>query len=36
VNERIAEIVAKWPDRFVGLGTVHCRDPDLAFRLNLQ
>ena len=22
VNDRLAEIVAKWPDRFVGLGTV--------------
>ena len=30
VNERIAEIVAKWPDRFVGLGTVPLQDPDLA------
>jgi aminocarboxymuconate-semialdehyde decarboxylase len=30
VNERIAEIVAKWPDRFVGLGTVPLQDADLA------
>jgi aminocarboxymuconate-semialdehyde decarboxylase len=30
VNERIAEIVAKWPDRFVGLGTVPLQDPSLA------
>jgi aminocarboxymuconate-semialdehyde decarboxylase len=30
VNERIAGIVAKWPDRFVGLGTVPLQDPDLA------
>jgi aminocarboxymuconate-semialdehyde decarboxylase len=30
VNERIAEIVGKWPDRFVGLGTVPLQEPDLA------
>src|SRR5258708_11799718 len=30
VNERIASIVAKWPERFVGLGTVPLQDPDLA------
>ena len=30
VNERLAEIVAKWPDRFVGLGTVPLQDPGLA------
>ena len=30
VNERIAQIVAQWPDRFVGLGTVPLQDPDLA------
>jgi len=30
VNERIAEIVAQWPERFVGLGTVPLQDPDLA------
>jgi aminocarboxymuconate-semialdehyde decarboxylase len=30
VNERLAEIVAQWPDRFVGLGTVPLQDPDLA------
>ena len=30
VNERIAGIVARWPDRFVGLGSVPLQDPDLA------
>jgi len=30
VNERLAEIVAKWPDRFVGLGTVPLQDAQLA------
>jgi aminocarboxymuconate-semialdehyde decarboxylase len=30
VNERLAQIVAKWPERFVGLGTVPLQDPDLA------
>src|ERR1044071_7514517 len=30
VNERLAEIVAKWPDRFVALGTVPLQDADLA------
>jgi aminocarboxymuconate-semialdehyde decarboxylase len=30
VNERLAEIVAKWPDRFVGLGSVPLQDADLA------
>src|SRR5688572_8607327 len=30
VNERIAEIVGKWPERFVGLGTVPLQDPDMA------
>ncbi len=30
VNERLAEIVAKWPDRFVALGTVPLQNPDLA------
>jgi aminocarboxymuconate-semialdehyde decarboxylase len=30
VNERIAEICGKWPERFVGLGTVPLQDPDLA------
>jgi aminocarboxymuconate-semialdehyde decarboxylase len=29
-NERIAEICAKWPDRFVGMGTVPLQHPDLA------
>ncbi len=30
VNERIAQIVAQWPDRFVGLGTVPLQNVDLA------
>jgi aminocarboxymuconate-semialdehyde decarboxylase len=30
VNERIAQIVAQWPDRFVGLGTIPLQDPGLA------
>jgi len=30
VNERLAEIVAKWPDRFVGLGTVPLQNVELA------
>jgi aminocarboxymuconate-semialdehyde decarboxylase len=30
VNERLAEICAKWPDRFVGLGTVPLQNVDLA------
>jgi aminocarboxymuconate-semialdehyde decarboxylase len=30
VNERIAQIVAQHPDRFVGLGSVPLQDPDLA------
>ncbi len=30
VNQRIAEIVAEWPERFVGLGTVPLQDADLA------
>jgi aminocarboxymuconate-semialdehyde decarboxylase len=30
VNERLAEIVAKWPERFVALGTVPLQDPGLA------
>ena len=30
VNERIAEIVAAWPDRFVGLGTVPLQNADMA------
>jgi len=30
VNERIAQIVGRWPDRFVGLGTVPLQDPGLA------
>ena len=30
VNERIAEIVAAWPERFVGLGSVPLQNADLA------
>src|SRR4026209_2152673 len=30
VNERLAEIVGKWPDRFVALGTVPLQDSSLA------
>ena len=30
VNERIAEICGKWPDRFVGMGTVPLQDSSLA------
>src|SRR5690349_14119170 len=30
VNERLAEIVSKWPDRFVALGTVPLQDSSLA------
>jgi aminocarboxymuconate-semialdehyde decarboxylase len=30
VNERIAQIAGRWPDRFVGLGTVPLQDPGLA------
>jgi aminocarboxymuconate-semialdehyde decarboxylase len=30
VNERIAGICGKWPERFVGLGSVPLQDPDLA------
>src|SRR5688572_18458338 len=30
VNERLAEIVAKWPQRFVALGTVPLQDAGLA------
>src|SRR5258705_6484276 len=30
VNERLAEIVSKWPDRFVALGTVPLQNVDLA------
>ena len=30
VNERLAEIVAKWPERFVALGTVPLQDASLA------
>jgi aminocarboxymuconate-semialdehyde decarboxylase len=30
VNDRLAEIVAKWPERFVALGTVPLQNTDLA------
>jgi aminocarboxymuconate-semialdehyde decarboxylase len=30
VNDRLAEIVATWPDRFVALGTVPLQDPQIA------
>lgn len=30
VNDRLADIAAKWPDRFVGLGTVPLQNVDLA------
>ncbi len=30
VNERLAEICAKWPERFVGLGTVPLQDAGIA------
>jgi aminocarboxymuconate-semialdehyde decarboxylase len=30
INERLAEIVAKWPDRFVALGTIPLQDSGLA------
>ena len=30
VNERLAQIVSKWPDRFVALGTVPLQDSSLA------
>jgi aminocarboxymuconate-semialdehyde decarboxylase len=30
INDRLAEIVAKWPDRFVALGTVPLQNVDLA------
>src|SRR3954464_4461951 len=30
VNERLAEIVSKWPERFVALGTVPLQDAGLA------
>src|SRR6266702_651403 len=30
VNDRLAEIVATWPDRFVGLGTVPLQNVELA------
>ena len=30
VNDRIADIAAKWPDRFVGIGTVPLQDADMA------
>jgi aminocarboxymuconate-semialdehyde decarboxylase len=30
INQRLAEIVAKWPDRFVALGTIPLQDSGLA------
>jgi len=30
INDRIAEIVAQWPERFVGLGTVPLQNADMA------
>jgi len=30
INDRLAEIVAQWPDRFVGLGTVPLQNVELA------
>lgn len=30
INDRLAEIVAEWPDRFVGLGTVPLQNVELA------
>ena len=30
INDRLAEIAARWPDRFVGLGTVPLQNVDLA------
>ena len=30
INDRLAEIVARWPDRFVGLGTVPLQNVELA------
>ena len=32
VNERIAEICGKWPDRFVGLGSVPLQNADLSVK----
>jgi aminocarboxymuconate-semialdehyde decarboxylase len=32
LNDHIASVVAQWPKRFVGLGTLPLQDPDLAVR----
>lgn len=32
LNDHIAGVVAEWPDRFIGLGTVPLQDPKLAIR----
>jgi aminocarboxymuconate-semialdehyde decarboxylase len=32
LNDHIAEIVAKYPDRFIGLGTIPLQSPDLAVK----
>jgi aminocarboxymuconate-semialdehyde decarboxylase len=32
LNDHIAEVVAKYPDRFIGLGTIPLQSPDLAVK----